>query len=59
MEVNGIGQVFERVVEGIWNEMSTVLWRIELSRDGSPEALKKLIKTGLEVMVEAVEKFMY
>ncbi len=31
MEVNGIGQVFERVVEGMRNEMSTVLWRIERS----------------------------
>ncbi len=59
MEVNGIGQVFERVVEGMRNEMSTVLWRIERSRDSSPEALKKLIKTGLEAMVGAVEKVMY
>ncbi len=39
--------------------MSTVLWRIERSRDRSPEALKKLFKTGLEAMVGAVEKAMY
>jgi hypothetical protein len=58
-EEGGIGKVFERVVEGMRNEMSTVLWRIERSRDGSPEALKKLIKTGLEAMVGAVEKAMY
>jgi hypothetical protein len=58
-EENGIGQVFERVVEEMRNEMSTVLWRIERSRDGSPEALKKWMRTGLEAMVGAVEKVMY
>jgi hypothetical protein len=39
--------------------MSIVLWRIERSRDGSPEALRKLLKNGLEAMVGVVEKAMY
>ncbi len=39
--------------------MSTVLWIIERSRDGSPKALQKLMRTGLEAMVGAVEKVMY
>jgi hypothetical protein len=59
VEEGGIGKVFERVAEGMRNEMSTVLWRNERSRDGSPEALKKLIKTGLEAMVGAVEKALH
>ncbi len=39
--------------------MNIVLWRIERSRDGSPEALRKVLKNGLEAMVGAVEKAMY
>jgi hypothetical protein len=41
------------------NKMSTVLWKIERSRDGSPEALRKMLKNGLEAMVGAVEKVLY
>jgi hypothetical protein len=58
-EARFIGKVFERVVEGMRNEMSTVLWRIEWSRDCSPKALKKFMRTGLEAMIGAVEKVMY
>jgi hypothetical protein len=54
-----VEQVFERVVSRMRNDMSAVLWRIERSRDGSPEALKKLLKNSLEAMVGAVEKAMY
>jgi hypothetical protein len=54
-----IERVVEKAVNGMRNEMSTVLWRIERSRDGSPEALRKLFKNGLEAMVGAVEKVMY
>ncbi len=36
--------------------MNTVLWKIERSRDMSPEALKNMIKNGLESMVFAWEK---
>ena len=53
-----LGNVFERMVKGMRNEMNTVLWKIERSRDMSPEALKNLIRTGLESMVGAVEKVM-
>jgi hypothetical protein len=37
----------------------TVLWKIERSRDVSPEALKNMVKNGLDAMVGAVEKAMY
>ena len=53
-----LGYVFERMVKGMRNEMSTVLWKIERSRDLSPEALKHMLKNGLESMVGAVEKVM-
>jgi hypothetical protein len=59
MEESGIERVIEKAVNGMRNEMSTVLWRIERSRDGSPEALRKMLKNGLEAMVGAVEKVMY
>ncbi len=39
--------------------MNTVIWKIEHSRDVSPEALKNMIKNGLDAMVGAVEKAMY
>jgi septin family protein len=54
-----VGQVFERMVKGMRNKMSTVLWRIEQSRDGSPEALRKLLENRLEAMLGVVEKVMY
>jgi hypothetical protein len=54
-----VERITERVLNGMRNEMSTVLWRIERSRDGSLEALKKLLKNGLEAMVGAVEKVVY
>jgi hypothetical protein len=41
------------------NEMNTVLWKIERSRDVSPEALKNMVRNGLDAMVCAVEKAMY
>ncbi len=36
-----------------------VIWRIERSRDVSPEALKNMIKNSLDAMVGAVENVMY
>jgi hypothetical protein len=41
------------------NEMNTVIWKIERSRDVSPEALKYMVKNGFDAMVGAVEKAMY
>ncbi len=58
-EESGVEQVFERMVEGMRNEMNTVLWKIERSRDVSPEALKNMVRNGLDAMVGAVEKAMY
>jgi hypothetical protein len=55
----GLEQVVERMVKGMRNEMNTVLWRIERSRDVSPEALKNMVKSGMEALVGAVEKVMY
>jgi hypothetical protein len=56
---HGIEQVFERMVKGMRNEMNTVVWKIERSRDVSPEALKNMVRNGLDAMVGAVEKVMY
>ena len=53
-----LGYVFEKMVKGMRNEMSTVLWKIERSRDLSPEAIRGMLKNGLESMVGAVEKVM-
>jgi hypothetical protein len=39
--------------------MNTVIWKIDRSRDVSPEALKNMVKNGLDAMVGAVEKAMY
>jgi hypothetical protein len=47
------------MVKGMRNEMNTVIWKIERSRDMSPEALKFMFKNGLDAMVGAVEKVMY
>ncbi len=58
-EEAGVEQVFERMIKGMRNEMNTVLWKIGRSRDVSPEALKNMVKNGLDAMVEAVEKAMY
>jgi hypothetical protein len=58
-EENGIEQVFETMVKGMRNEMNTVIWKIEHSRDVSPEALKNMVKNGLDAMIGAVEKVMY
>ncbi len=58
-EENGVELVFERMVKGLRNEMNTVLWKIERSRDVSPEALKNMVKNSLDAMVGAVEKVMY
>jgi hypothetical protein len=58
-EEGGVEQVIERMVKGMRNEMNTVLWRIERSRDVSPEALKNMFKNGLDSMVGAVEKVMH
>jgi vacuolar-type H+-ATPase subunit I/STV1 len=54
-----VEQVFDRMVKGMRNEMNTVMWKIERSRDVSPEALKNMFKNGLEAVVGAVEKIMY
>jgi hypothetical protein len=58
-EENGVEHVLERMVKGMRNEMNTVLWKIERSRDVSPEAVKNMVRNGLESMVGAVEKVMY
>jgi hypothetical protein len=58
-EENEVEQVLDRMVKGIRNEMNTVLWKIERSRDVSPEVLKYMVKNGLDAMVGAVEKAMY
>jgi chromosome segregation ATPase len=55
----GVEQVLERMVKGMRNEMNTVIWKIERSRDVSPEALKNMFRNGLDAMVGAVEKAMY
>jgi hypothetical protein len=55
----GVEQVLERMVKGMRNEMNTVIWKIERSRDVSPEALKNMLRNGLDAMVGAVEKAMY
>jgi hypothetical protein len=39
VEDHEVGQVIERMVKGMMNEMSIVLWRIEQIRDGSPEVI--------------------
>jgi hypothetical protein len=59
VEEREIGQVLERAVKGMRNEMSTVLWKIKRSRDNSLKALKKMFRNGLEAMVGGVEKAMY
>jgi hypothetical protein len=58
-EESGVEQVFERMVKGMRNEMNTVLWKIERSRDVSPEGLKNMVRNGLDAIVGAVEKAMY
>jgi chromosome segregation ATPase len=58
-EEGGLEQVIERMVKGMRNEMSTVIWRIERSRDLSPEALKNMVKNGMDAVVGAVEKVMF
>jgi hypothetical protein len=57
-EEDGVEQVFDRMVKGMRNEINTVIWRIERSRDVSPEALRNMVKNGLDAMVGAVEKAM-
>jgi hypothetical protein len=44
--------------KGMRKKMSTVLWRIERSRDVSPEPIKSMLQNGLEAMVSAVEEAM-
>jgi hypothetical protein len=58
-EEDEVEKVFDRMVKGMRNEMNTVLWRIERSRDVSPEALKNMVKNGLDAMVGVVDKVMY
>ncbi len=41
---SGVEQVLERVVKGMRNEMNTVIWKIERSRDVSPEAVKNMVR---------------
>jgi hypothetical protein len=55
-EENGVEQVLERMVKGMRNDMNTVIWKIEQSRDESPEALENMVKNGLDAMVGAMEK---
>jgi DNA repair exonuclease SbcCD ATPase subunit len=58
-EEDEVERVFDKMVRGMRNEMNIVLWRIERSRDVSPEALKNMVKNGLDAVVGAVEKAMY
>jgi hypothetical protein len=58
-EENRAEQVLDRMVKGMRNEMNTVLWKIEHSRDVSPEAQKNMVKNGLDAMLGAVERAMY
>ncbi len=58
-EEDGVEQVLERMVKGMRNEMNTVIWRIECSRDISPEALKNMVRNSLDAVVGAVEKVTY
>jgi hypothetical protein len=58
-EEDEVEKVFDKMMKGMRNEMNTVLWRIERSRDVAPEALKNMVKNGLDAMVGAVEKAMY
>ena len=53
-----IGAIFDRMVKGMRDEMSIALWKIERSRDLAPEAIKYMMKNGLESMDGAVEKVM-
>jgi hypothetical protein len=48
-------QVIEKMVNGVRNKISIVVWRIERSRDVSPEAIKNMFKNCLEALVRAVE----
>ncbi len=41
---SGVEQVLERMVKGMRKEMNTVIWKIERSRDVSPEAVKNRIE---------------
>jgi hypothetical protein len=58
-EESGIEYVLERMLKGMRNEMNTVIWKIERSRDVSPEALKNMFRNGLDAMVGAVETVLY
>ncbi len=51
-EETGVEHVLERMVKGMRNEMNTVIWKIEHSRDVSPVALKNMVKNGLDAIVE-------
>jgi hypothetical protein len=53
-----VEQVIEKMVKGMRKKMSTVLWRIERSRDVSPEPIKSMLQNGLEAMVSEVEEAM-
>ena len=53
-----LGYVFDRMVKGMRNEMNTALWKIERSRDLSPEAIRCMLRNCLESMIGAVEKVM-
>jgi hypothetical protein len=46
------------MVNGTRNEMSKGLWKIEIIRDLSLEALKHMIRNGLESTIGAGEKIM-
>jgi hypothetical protein len=51
-----VEQVFDRMVKGLRNEMNTVMWKIERSRDMSPEALKNMFRKGLDSVLERSRK---
>jgi hypothetical protein len=55
---SGLRHVFERMVKRMRNKVNTVLWKIERSRHMSPQALKSMIKIGLESNGSEVEKVM-
>ncbi len=43
-EEQELEQVSERMIKGMRNKMSAVLWNIERSRDVSPKAIKNMLK---------------
>ncbi len=50
------GYVFKRMVKGMRNEISTVLWKIERSRGFSPEGIRCVLKMDWSQWLEQWRK---